>query len=1095
MIAVARLLCVLVLQATQQAPASADPALAAAVHRFFELQEKEDVEGYLALWSASAQRPQVLGLRYIFDNGDDKFSDIAITRIVPSGNRVRVRVSAQRARTIPSSVPDVPPRVMTSPLQVALTFEKENGEWKLIREGNAADDLAGAMVDASTSEEREALLASEPELMGRQLLSAFARLGGAAGAAGNYSRSVAIFQQLAALARRGEYKQEEGEALQNIANALYFQRKFAEALAAYERRLVLERERQDEPGIAASLAGIATIKYSFAEYTEALARYREALAIHERIDDVAGVAFTSLSIGNILYLQGDFQAAITAYRRSLDLNRTMFSVDGETRALEGLGRVYMAQGDYAGALEAFDLVRRDKRLSDRIRLGSVNQNIGDVHFRLGNLDGARASYQESRAHFEAARDMPNVGRLMQAVALTELVAARFQLAEELYLKSGVTCTAAEDRECSAHAIAGLAFAQAAQENYIGAAASYRKAIEAFTALNGRGDAARAQVGLAQALTGSGDYAGAIEAAVAARRDAVGYDFGDVLWRALTAEARAVRKLGHKDRALGIARAAVVAVHDLQTAALDRPGGTVSADASAAFATLAVLEAENGDATSAFETSEKLRAFDIRGGLAVNERDISRDMSAEEREEERSLAAQLLTRLAQLSREKSLPKPDAARVAELEKSVSEATEARRAWMQRVYDAHPALRDWRGLAPPRRAADALRVLSSPGDVLLSFVLDEEDLLVMTVSRPVATDATGQAAETIVVDARVTPTKRRQVAELVAALQKPELLNDAAAWRKAAAEFVALIPTSAAERLSSATRVLVIPHDMLWRVPYDALPAGDGFLIGTGTVALSGSLDSLIRSAERLDVPRTSNPAMVAVAGGDLTGARVDRLKQVAPAWPLRPAEEGIAEITAAAASYEPGLATLLTKASATERELRNRVSATDVLHVAAPFRINAVSPLFSPVLLSAAGVVSVQPASSATAAQPPATAPPAAATIDTADDGALELREVMNQEWRARVAVFSDGAATSMRDGASAADVVHWGWLAAGVPSILVSRWSSPAASSERLLVEFHKQMQRGAAPADALRTAQRALRSSRDTAAPIHWAGWMLISAR
>ena len=104
------------------------------------------------------------------------------------------------------------------------------------------------MVDAATSEERETLLAAEPELMGRQLLAAFARLGGAAAAGGNYARSVAIFEQPAELARRGDFKQEEGEALQNIANGYYFQRKFPEALAAYERRLALERERADEPG-------------------------------------------------------------------------------------------------------------------------------------------------------------------------------------------------------------------------------------------------------------------------------------------------------------------------------------------------------------------------------------------------------------------------------------------------------------------------------------------------------------------------------------------------------------------------------------------------------------------------------------------------------------------------------------------------------------------------------------------------------------------------------------------------------------------------------------------------------------------------------
>ena len=107
-------------------------------------------------------------------------------------------------------------------------------------------------------------------------------------------------------APRGIQK-EEGEGLQNIANALYFQRNAPEALAAYEQRFALERERQDEAGMAVALAGIGTIKYSYAEYTEALARYQEALALHEKTDDVAGIAFVSLSIGNIGFLQEIFR--------------------------------------------------------------------------------------------------------------------------------------------------------------------------------------------------------------------------------------------------------------------------------------------------------------------------------------------------------------------------------------------------------------------------------------------------------------------------------------------------------------------------------------------------------------------------------------------------------------------------------------------------------------------------------------------------------------------------------------------------------------------------------------------------------------------
>jgi CHAT domain-containing protein len=103
--------------------------------------------------------------------------------------------------------------------------------------------------------------------------------------------------------------------------------------------------------------------------------------------------------------------------------------------------------------------------------------------------------------------------------------------------------------------------------------------------------------------------------------------------------------------------------------------------------------------------------------------------------------------------------------------------------------------------------------------------------------------------------------------------------------------------------------------------------------------------------------------------------------------------------------------------------------------------------------------------------------------------------MNLQSAARLVVFSDGSATSMRDGAAAADVLQWGWLAAGVPSVLAARWTAPGASSDRLLTEFYRRLYAGEPPAAALRAAQQAVRSTPDTAAPIHWAGWLLLGAR
>ena len=88
----------------QQAPFASpqveiEPELDAAVHKYFETQEKEDIAGYIDMWSSAAQRPSPAMLKFIFDAGDDQYQEIAILRATRTADGARVRVGAQRVRT------------------------------------------------------------------------------------------------------------------------------------------------------------------------------------------------------------------------------------------------------------------------------------------------------------------------------------------------------------------------------------------------------------------------------------------------------------------------------------------------------------------------------------------------------------------------------------------------------------------------------------------------------------------------------------------------------------------------------------------------------------------------------------------------------------------------------------------------------------------------------------------------------------------------------------------------------------------------------------------------------------------------------------
>lgn len=1029
-----------------------DPAIRTAVERYYQAIEAEDIDAYLALWSKTVERPQRQSLEYLFRAVDDRFFDIEITRTALAGDRLRVRLSLRRERSRPALVARAQPVVQSETDHAALTFVKEGGEWKVVSEGSPAADLAAALAAASTADEREALLAAEPDLVDRSLVVALARIASGAAMAQNHARAQALFEQVLELAKRTKSRKEEGETLQNLGNTFYFQRKFPEALALYEERLALERERGDDAALAAALAGAATIRYSLAEYTEALKQYRLALAIHERLDDRASTASALISTGNVRYLQGDYSGAIRDYSRSRDLYRSFAYTDGEARALEGLGRTYAAQGDYGAALTAYAGVLAEGRArNDRARQGSATQSLGDIHLRLGNADAARRFYEESRDHFVAVKDLSSAGRVWQGLGMTELIAGRFETAEQAYTRSVTICGGINDAECVAHAIVGLGFAQSAQEKFQEAVSSYKKGIEGFAALGNREAAARAEIGLSQAFTGIGSFAEALAASMRARHAAIALDNDDVLWRALTADARALRRSGEAAQALAAGRAAVGVVERMQEAALSKPATAVPSDAESAFATLVVLQAAAGDAAGAWASATRMRWLRLRTSLAVNEREIARGMTAEEREQERSAASELLSLLAQAARQRALPKPDKARIEALEKRIATASEARNGWMDRLYERRPDLRLWRGLLPPSSDQDLSPILT-PGTVLLDFVVDDEDVVVVVAS---ANPEASIAAYTSAI-------RRRTLAERINAMLQPAVLRNVTQWRKAAAEIAALIPMQAREELANATRIVILPHDLLWRVPFEALPLGDGYLGDRVRVVYSGSRAALARAAT---APAPQSSTLLAMAAPDISAGMRERLEQTAPGWTPRTSEVAAHEATAVSGVYGEN-STVLTSAGATEEAFVSRAASASAIHIASPFRINGASPLFSSILLS----------------------PPAAP--GTMEAEILELREVMNLTLQPRAVVLTDGLATSMRDGAAAADTVQWAWLAAGAPSAVLARWSTDGAAAEALLMEYHRLLLKGVEPAAALHAARAAVRKRAEWAAPFFWAGWV-----
>ncbi|MBW8896111.1 MAG: CHAT domain-containing protein, partial [Acidobacteria bacterium] len=446
-------------------------------------------------------------------------------------------------------------------------------------------------------------------------------------------------------------------------------------------------------------------------------------------------------------------------------------------------------------------------------------------------------------------------------------AGRFATAEDVFTRSAAACTKGNDPECVAHATVGTAFEQSLQQHHVQAVATYRRAIALFTTLKKREDAARAEIGLSQALTGSGEYVSALAAARHAQREGTAIGVDDVVWRALVACARAERRSMNATAAMVDAKEAVSRVDMLAERAIDGLNDQPSADSTGAYALLAVLQAEANDAAGAFATLERRRAHALRLELARNERDIVRGMTQAERDGERQSAAEVATVRAQLDHERALPKPDAARIERLQQRLSAAAQQRSTDRTAVFARVPELPVWRGLQPAIMLTDTVSHLSD-GEVLAEFAIDDDDLIVVIVSR---------RGDEPSCRAYVSSVPRQTLAERIAHAVDPAVLRDLSQWKSAATDFVNAMSTSAFAVMAASTRIVLVPDDVLWRIPFEALPIDNGFLGDRTTIVYAGSATSLYTLPP---VPAAAaTPPVLAIASPDVPAATRDRLQAIA------------------------------------------------------------------------------------------------------------------------------------------------------------------------------------------------------------------------
>lgn len=1055
-------------EATPASAPSEKDAIRALVVAYYQAQTATDADKAAPFWSTNVNpRMSRESFLAVFGAGAAEYTP-EIQALAIQGSEARVRVSVAVARTIVRN--DVPTVVRQTMVNAQL-WRKEGTAWKLVREGPPAEDFADQLL-AAPATGRAGLLEANPLELTSGLRYVLAQRGSNLAGLMQYEKAGELFDLALLVARAAKDRRAQSETLQNIANAYYFRATrpgaagaaalFDKAADSYRERLALGRDMADEEGIAASLLGLATVSYSRGDYTPALGYYREALAIYERRDEGTSIGRTLVSVGNIQFLQAEYDEAAASDRRALLLLIAGRDSQGATFARSGLARVFGAQGDLAAALDMYGQVLADTRaaaaLDPRSKSNVVAplESIGDIHFRLGNIDRARAAFDEAR---RLADPVPALAaRIYGELGLTEIVAGRFETAIADYTESRARYELAKNPSGVGQAWTGIGFSHAAREKFADAIPAYRTAIRIFEAERENESAGRAWLGLSLAQSGALDHAAALESAGKVRVIAAGVRSDDLAWRAEVRAGEVLRKLARGDEALTAFRTAMTAIDRLAADAPVNPDARRQLDDSAsAWSGLALALAVRGDATGALAALEARRAHIRRVQLAPFQRDISRGTTPEERAGEQAIVRELISRRMQLKAEQSNGKPDPARVERLQQELAELITKRSDQQTRLYARLPELQQWRGLSAPAVAVNSL--VADNHALIVEYLVGDEELLTVSVAHA---DGSPDVAAT------VTPLARRDLADRIERATQAATLADIVEWRKQTIALAASLLGPLASRLADRDRVIVVPDDVLWRVPFEALPVGEVDFASGRRVTYATSLATLSLQRRIPAVADAEPPGRIAagIAAAPLIPEPIRaQLALTLQGWKEPDADAALAAARDAAKPYGEA-ATVKTAVDASEAAARALLDHSDVMQVVAPLQMSGATPLFSSLLLAGTGE---------------------AAEID----GRWEAREWFSVQGRARVLVIPDASTLATAGVAGAMDTFAWAAAAANICSLVMGRSPDEGFAPAGFLAALHAELAQGTPIGAAWRLATISARAQAG-AAPRGWAGLRLL---
>jgi CHAT domain-containing protein len=284
--------------------------------------------------------------------------------------------------------------------------------------------------------------------------------------------------------------------------------------------------------------------------------------------------------------------------------------------------------------------------------------------------------------------------------------------------------------------------------------------------------------------------------------------------------------------------------------------------------------------------------------------------------------------------------------------------------------------------------------------------------------------------------------------------------------ARDLYSLLVAPAGQQLQGKTRLVIVPDDVLWETPFQALRSADGrFLIQNAAISYAPSL-TVLREIVKAGHHRPRSTTLLAMGNPKLAGQTISQSKNVLMSASFEPLPEAERLVNGLGQMYG-AKARVYVGAEAKEERLKAESTNYSIMQLATHGVINNASPMYSHVVL--------------------------AQSKEAQDDGLLEAWEIMQLDLKTDLAILSACETARGRIGAGEGVIgLAWALFVAGCPTTVVSQWKVESSSTTELMLAFHRSLQSGGSKSESLRQAALKLMADKRYAHPFYWAGFIVV---